>query len=414
MGIKGRWKHTTIGEMIQEKEVSIQTGPFGTVLSASEYIKFGIPVISVREVRQGYIELFDETPSVSNETYNKMPQFNLYPDDLVFARKGSVDRSALIPNDGKKYFLGSDGIRQRFKNTILAKILLYCFQSAETKQFLLNNAYGTTMAGLNETIISQIPVSFPMDEKEQQAIANALSDIDKGTRSMEKLIAKKKAIKQGTMQQLLTGKTRLSNQSANWREERLGDVVLTSSGGTPSREVEEYYKGTIPWITTSELNDCHLYDSIEHITDEAVRNSSAKKFPRGTVLMAMYGATIGKLGILETESATNQACCAMMCTPEVNNLYLFYYLLFNREEIVSFGSGAGQPNISQTIVKNLRLRILSRKDLKEAVTDEDRLILELAELPDVYEFDQPFSSLFAWCQKTFARIEYLGGKLHEP
>ena len=119
----------------------------------------------------------------------------------------------------------------------------------------------------------------------------------------------------------------------DWEVKRLKDVSSTASGGTPSRNNADYYKGCIPWFNTGELRDCVLCDSIEHISKEAILNSSAKEFKEGTILMAMYGATIGKLGILSQSSTSNQACCALGCEM-INNIFLFYELLFNRKYII--------------------------------------------------------------------------------
>ena len=135
----------------------------------------------------------------------------------------------------------------------------------------------------------------------------------------------------------------------------MGDVTETSSGGTPSRNEDSYYQGSIPWFTTSELCDESLYDSKEHISQEALQNSSAKIFPKGTLLLAMYGATIGKLGVLTKPAATNQACCAIKCGSDVETVFLFQVLYSRRQEIIALGCGAGQPNISQQIIKNLDL-----------------------------------------------------------
>ena len=93
----------------------------------------------------------------------------------------------------------------------------------------------------------------------------------------------------------------------------------------------------------------------EHISQEALQNSSAKIFPKGTLLLAMYGATIGKLGVLTKPAATNQACCAIKCRSDVETAFLFQVLYSRRQEIIAFGCGAGQPNISQQIIKNLDL-----------------------------------------------------------
>lgn len=240
--VKSGWIETTIGSLVDKKQVSIQTGPFGTVLSASEYVDHGIPVVSVREIRQGRIEIFDETPAVSELTYRRLSQFALEPFDLVFARKGSVDRSALISEDKQKLFLGSDGIRLRFSNPTLAQIVFHYVQSPQTRQFLTVSAYGTTMAGLNETIISSIPIYIPEDVMERQHIAEALTDMDELIASLEKLIAKKKAIKQGAMQELLTGKRCLPGFTEEWITVSIGECgSLSKESINPLVYSSEYF-----------------------------------------------------------------------------------------------------------------------------------------------------------------------------
>lgn len=142
----------------------------------------------------------------------------------------------------------------------------------------------------------------------------------------------------------------------DWKVIKLPEItVKITSGGTPSRVKPEYYEnGTVNWIKTGELRDCYIYDSEEKITEEAVINSSAKKFPVDTLLIAMYGATIGRTAYLKVESSTNQACCAIIFNPEKANTHFYWqYFLFTKETLISRGCGAGQPNISQGIIKDL-------------------------------------------------------------
>ncbi|MCU7652102.1 restriction endonuclease subunit S [Acutalibacter sp. LFL-21] len=232
------WESKTLGTLINEGKIVIQTGPFGSVLSAKEFVKYGIPVVAVREIREGYIQIFDETPCVSMETYNRLSKYNLATNDLVFARKGNVERSALIPLTKTKYFLGSDGICLRvITKNLLPQYLFYAIQSNTVRSFLIQNAYGTTMAGLNEKILSSIPLFLPVDIDEQSAIAETFSDIDRLISSLQKLIEKKKAIKQGAMQELLTGKKRLPGFSGEWNEGCIGDYCrcirgVSYNGGT--------------------------------------------------------------------------------------------------------------------------------------------------------------------------------------
>ena len=137
-----------------------------------------------------------------------------------------------------------------------------------------------------------------------------------------------------------------------WVWTTLSEVGTWQSGGTPSRSNKSYYGGNIPWLKTGDLNDGLISDIPESITEEAVANSSAKINPTGSVLIAMYGATIGKLGILTFPATTNQACCACIEYEAVAQMYLFYFLLSQRTAFIEKGGGGAQPNISKEIIVN--------------------------------------------------------------
>ncbi|MCP4457856.1 MAG: restriction endonuclease subunit S, partial [Cytophagales bacterium] len=112
------WEKTLLGELESVGEADIQTGPFGTVLKTSEYADVGSPVISVGEIRYGYLQVFKHTPVVSEETKKRLPQFVLKEGDIVFGRKGAIDRNAIIQRHQEGWFLGSDGIRLRLSGDI--------------------------------------------------------------------------------------------------------------------------------------------------------------------------------------------------------------------------------------------------------------------------------------------------------
>lgn len=141
----------------------------------------------------------------------------------------------------------------------------------------------------------------------------------------------------------------------DWIIEELGNVCFTTSGGTPSRRNADYYNGSIPWVKSGELDKGIIYDTEEKISDEAIKKSSTKLFPKGTLLIALYGATIGKLAFLGVEASTNQAICGIFQSKAVDSNYLYNFLLFKRPKLVSQGTGGAQPNISQTILKKLQI-----------------------------------------------------------
>ncbi len=138
-----------------------------------------------------------------------------------------------------------------------------------------------------------------------------------------------------------------------WEKGTISSFYKTSSGGTPSRKHPEFFTGDIKWVKTQELQESFILDTEEKITEEAVQKSSAKLFPENTVLVAMYGATIGQTGILATPATTNQACCALISTSEIAHfLYSFLFLRENKQQLINLSQGAAQNNINQEIIKN--------------------------------------------------------------
>ena len=139
----------------------------------------------------------------------------------------------------------------------------------------------------------------------------------------------------------------------SWAWARLDNIGEWGAGATPSRANSEYYGGDIPWIKTGELNDNYITSSEETVTEKALRDCSLRYNKVGDILIAMYGATIGKLGIASVNLTTNQACCA--CTPYDGcfNLYLFYFLMAEKDRFIKLGAGGAQPNISrEKIIKH--------------------------------------------------------------
>ena len=157
---------------------------------------------------------------------------------------------------------------------------------------------------------------------------------------------------------------------SSWVWTTLGHIGIWQSGGTPSRSNKSYYGGNIPWLKTGDLNDGLITYIPENITEEAVANSSAKLNPEGSVLIAMYGATIGKLGILTFPATTNQACCACIQYDAVIQDYLFYFLLSQRNEFIAKGGGGAQPNISKEIIVGTMVPI-------PPLAEQERIVCEI-------------------------------------
>jgi len=177
---------------------------------------------------------------------------------------------------------------------------------------------------------------------------------------------------------------------------KLGKVFRITSGGTPSRKNLAYFsEGDIPWVKTGDLKSKYLNKASEVISKLGLENSSAKLFPKDTVLIAMYGATIGATSILKIEAATNQACAAFLPNEHILPEYLYYYLLSSKDQLVQKGVGGAQPNISATILKDFEIplpplpvqkKIAKVLDKADALRQYDRQLLE--------KYDQLAQSVF--------------------
>lgn len=146
-----------------------------------------------------------------------------------------------------------------------------------------------------------------------------------------------------------------------WEVKKLGEVCETSSGGTPSKTHTEYYEnGTIPWLRSGEVSQGYIYDAEIYISELGLNKSSAKIFPKDTVLIAMYGATVGEVGILCNPMCTNQAICGILPNDLYNSEFLRYVLLSHKDKYLSLASGGAQPNISQQIIKSTLIPFIDK------------------------------------------------------
>ena len=170
-------KKVTLGQLQNSGHATLQTGPFGTVLKASEYTKDGVPVISVSEIRRGYLQISDHTPRVDQTITNRLPKYLLQSGDIVFGRKGAIDRNALINQAQDGWFLGSDGIRLRLNDSISSEFVSYQLRSKTIGKWLLQSSTGSIMPSLNQKILDQLPLWLP-EIGTQKKIADFLSTLD--------------------------------------------------------------------------------------------------------------------------------------------------------------------------------------------------------------------------------------------
>ncbi|MGE9994387.1 restriction endonuclease subunit S [Peptoniphilaceae bacterium SGI.137] len=183
-----------------------------------------------------------------------------------------------------------------------------------------------------------------------------------------------------------------------WAWARLGNIGEWKAGATPNRKCLEYYNGDIPWVKTGDLNDDYIKEIPETITKKALKETSVSIIPKDTVLIAMYGATIGKLGITTCDVTTNQACCACCNLKGVNKKFLFYFLMQHKSNFISMGFGGAQPNISKEKIVQVIIPI-------PPIEEQNKITAKLTELfTFVKKIESAKSTLQSTIQQTKSKI----------
>lgn len=230
------------------------------------------------------------------------------------------------------------------KNVLLPEYLMLYFKQTETDRLLWFKTDSSVRGGLGWNELCDIEIPVP-DLNIQKDIIRHYNQISDAIKIKEKL-------NNNLEQQIDIFYNNIFNKELDFVE--LGSVIETTSGGTPSRDnIEFYTNGIYNWIKSKELLGTYIFDTEEKITETAIRKSSAKPFPPNSVLVAMYGATVGEFGITFGETTCNQAICALISNEDYPYSYIFWYIRTSKDKLKIMASGSAQQNISQILIKQL-------------------------------------------------------------
>lgn len=269
---------------------------------------------------------------------------------ICIGRKGTIDKPQY--HKGKIWTVDTLFYTKDFE----AYPLFLYYKSKTINWLSINEATG--VPSLTSKNIAKVNVALPPTLAEQERIAGALSSIDTLIGALNEQIEKKRHIKQGTMQQLLTGKKRLAGFTGEWKEVRLGDVAKMNSGGTPTSTNPAYYNGDIPFLSISDMTSSGKYiqSTEKTITQLGLENSSARLFPACTLMYAMY-ASIGKCSITNIDTAISQAILGFKLSDALDRDYLYYHFCFIENIVKDMGQTGTQSNLSKKIVEDFELTI---------------------------------------------------------
>ncbi|EKC9941023.1 restriction endonuclease subunit S, partial [Campylobacter coli] len=334
---------------------------------------------------------------INENTYNVLKNYKIYDDNLYISIAGTIGKSGIIPKELNGAILTENAVKLEYiQNNISNKFMYFFTLSNIFKTQIQTSTKIVAQPKLAITRLKQIQIPLP-PLKEQERIVGILDEsfakIDESIKILEQDLLNLDELMQSALQKAFNPLKDNAKENyklpQGWEWKNLGEIANTSSGGTPSRNKKEYWEnGNIKWLKSGELNDGYIDFIEENITEEAIKNSSAKIFQKGTLLIAMYGATAGKLGILNLDSATNQAICAFLHKDKNIKFlekFLFYFLFFLRDKIIKDSFGGAQPNINQTYIKNLQIPLPPIKEQEQIASHLDELSSHVKNLKQNYQ-----------------------------
>ena len=374
--MKADWKKVKLGE------VCLKIGSGATPNGGSRvYIDSGVSFIRSQNVYNLNFE-YNGLTYITDGAAKKLRGVTIEKDDILLNITGdSVARTCIVPTNVLPARVNQHvSIIRLKKNTIIPKFLNYYLASPYMQSIMLGLAVGkgASRNAITKTIIENFEVPCPPLEIQQKIalILSAYDDLIENNRKQIKLLeeAAQRLYKEWFVDLRFPGYENVAIVDGvpdGWITKTIGEIcVKLNSGGTPNRKKTDYWDSKdIKWYKTKELQDCWLFDSEEYISEKGLNNSSAKVFPKNTILMAIYASpTLGRLGVLTDEATCNQAALCMIADNESTSYQWLYLKLYElRDFFNSVARGAGQQNISADVVKNKQI-ILPNKNIMEKFT----------------------------------------------
>ncbi|MDO5136303.1 MAG: restriction endonuclease subunit S [Eubacteriales bacterium] len=328
----------------------IQTGPFGSQLHKNDYVKIGTPIVTVEHLGQKDFST-QNLPCVADEDKQRLSKYILKYGDIVFSRVGSVDRCSYVSKKYDGWMFSGRCLRIRPLLEVDSEYLYYFFCLNETKEFVRGIATGATMPSINTKFMGEVPVWYPEIET-QKKIASILAMID------NKIMLNNQINENLEEQaQLIFNERFISNDYEASQETTLGEICNCILGGTPSRAKAEYWNGDIPWINSGEINRFRITSPSELITQYGLNHSATKMLPAKTTVLAITGATLGQISLLEIDACANQSVVGILPNEVLPYEFIYPFIKANIKELISHQTGGAQQHINKQNVESLTVAV---------------------------------------------------------
>lgn len=314
----------------------------------------GIPITRIETLSGGVFNR-DRLGYADIKTIDKYQSYVMESGDLLLSHinsKSYIGRVVVYVKEGDEIIIhGMNLLRLKVILDLISPFYMYYYsQTHKFKSQIANRRKdAVNQSSISVADLKTIDVPVPPIEEQERIVAelDCLSGVIERKREQ---LRELDALAQSIFYQMFGDP--ITNEKG-WEVKKLGEVCKTTSGGTPSKGHNEYYEGgTIPWLRSGEVNKMYIYDTELFITEEGLQKSSAKWFPMDTVVIAMYGATVGQVGILKNKMTTNQAICGIFPNKEFTPIYLYHFLLSKKDDYIAMAAGGAQPNISQNIIRD--------------------------------------------------------------
>ena len=311
------WKEYKLGEI-----ADVQTGPFGSQLHQSDYVDVGIPSIMPVNIGDRMNISTEKIVYITEEDAMRLSRYRVQKGDIVYSRRGDVEKCAYINEDEAGWLCGTGCLRIRIDSTQAdSKFVAYYLSTEDMKSWISNNAVGTTMPNLNSSILQQVPLSLPSLDKQKQ-IASILSSLDDKIDLLNRENATLEAMAEALFRQWF-----IEEAKEDWEEKSLLNCIKLIGGGTPKTSESSYWDGNICWLSGGDIANNHkgfVSATEKSISDEGLNNSSAKLLPENAMVVSARG-TVGKYCLLSKPMAFSQSNYGIM--PKYDNCFFFTYLL---------------------------------------------------------------------------------------
>jgi type I restriction enzyme S subunit len=384
------YKQTEVGVIPEDWNIFqlCEVGKFKNGINkGSEAFGHGSPFVNLMDVFGVSSIASSDSLGLVDTNHAEQQTYDLRKGDVIFIRSSvkpsGVGLTAVIEEDLPKTVYSGFLIRFRDGGTLSRGFKRHCFYEEGFRRRVIGASSVSANTNINQDNLKRLFLVLPPTKAEQEAIAEALSDADALIESLAQLIAKKRHLKQGAMQQLLTGKKRLPGFSGKWEVKRLGELANIRSGGTPSTIQPQFWDGDIPWCTPTDITGLngfkYISDTSRKISSLGLKSSSAEMIPANSIVMTSR-ATIGECAINTVSVSTNQGFKNFIPFDHVDVEFLYYLLLMKKQGFISLCGGSTFLEIGKTQLAAFEVTLPAKAEQTAIATLLSDMDAELAAL----------------------------------